>query len=55
MLLRAHDERGLDLYLLLRAAASADPWDVARPAPVWSRALGLPTPHDDGTATVSKV
>jgi hypothetical protein len=54
-MLRGHDERALDLYLLLLAAASSHPWDVTRDALVWSRALGLPTPQDDGTAAVSKV
>lgn len=36
-----HDERGLDLYLLVHAAASAAPFDVVLPAPVWARSLGL--------------
>lgn len=45
-MLRAHDERSLDLYLLVRAAASSDPWDVTRDAKVWARCLGLLTPRD---------
>lgn len=55
LMLRAHDERSLDLYLLFRAAASSDPWDVTRDARVWARCLGLPTPKDDGAAAVSKI
>lgn len=34
--------RALDLYLLLRAGASAPPWDVELPSVVWGRMLGLP-------------
>lgn len=33
--------RALDLYLLAHAAASSEPWDVALPATVWARMLGL--------------
>ncbi len=36
-----HDERGLDLYLLIHAATSAEPFDVVLPAPTWARAIGL--------------
>lgn len=53
-LLRAHDERALDLFLLHRAVASAEPWDVTRDARVWARALGLPGEGDAGAAAVSK-
>lgn len=53
-LLRAHDERGLDLFLLHHAAASADPWDVTRGAQVWARTLGLHRDGDAGVAAVSK-
>lgn len=53
-MLRAHDERGLDLYLLFRALASSPPWDTARDARVWARTLGLPTPADTGAAVVSR-
>lgn len=53
-MVRAHDERAFDLFLLHRAAASSPPWDVTRDARVWARALGLPTPRDTGAAAVSK-
>ncbi len=53
-LLRAHDERALDLFLLHRAMASAEPWDVTRDARVWARALGLHRDTDAGVAAVSK-
>lgn len=57
-LVRNHDERALDLYLLLRAKVSSDEisgaWDVRHEAAVWARGLGLPTPKDDGSAAVSK-
>ena len=53
-LLKAHDERGLDLLLLHRAVASADPWDVTRDARMWARALGLHTDADAGVSAVSR-
>lgn len=53
-LLRAHDDRALDLFLLHRAAASSEPWDVTRDTRMWARTLGLPTPADDGASAVSK-
>lgn len=53
-LVRAHDERALDLFLLHRALASSEPWDVTRDSRVWARTLGLPTPKDTGAAGVSK-
>jgi hypothetical protein len=53
-MVRRHDERGLDLYLLLRAAASGAPWDVARDARIWGRALGLSADADGGASAVSK-
>lgn len=53
-LLHAHDERGLDLFLLHRAMASAHPWDVTRDARVWARALGLPGDGGSSVAAVSK-
>lgn len=57
-LVRNHDERSLDLYLLLRAKVSSDQvsgdWDVRHEAVIWARGLGLPTPLDDGSAAVSK-
>lgn len=36
-----HDERGLDLYLLIHAATSAEPFDVVLPAATWARTIGL--------------
>ena len=35
------NRRGLLLYLLALAKASAEPWDISLPAAVWARALGL--------------
>lgn len=52
-LVRAHDERALDLYLLLVALATKEPHSVIQPAGVLGRAIGLPgTPS--GRAGVSK-
>lgn len=34
-------DRALDLWLLAHAVASSPPWDVALPAWVWARALGM--------------
>jgi hypothetical protein len=48
-----HDERGLDLYLLLHARASADPFDVVLAATVWARMLGL-SPTASAHSAVSK-
>lgn len=48
-----HDDRGLDLYLLVHAAASAAPFDVVLPAPVWARSLGL-SGSASARSTVSK-
>jgi len=42
-LVHRHDERALDLYLLLHAAASAEPWNVDLPAAVWARMIDAPT------------
>lgn len=39
--IRRHDDRALDLYLLVRAAASGDPWDVTLHSNVWARMLYL--------------
>jgi hypothetical protein len=39
---KAHRKRALELYLLVHALASVDPYDVALPARVWTLALGLP-------------
>ena len=38
---RRHDDRGLELYLLFRAVASAAPWNVEESARVWARSLDL--------------
>lgn len=53
-IVRRHDERALDLYLLFRALASSSPWDVRRDARIWGRAIGLATDADGGAAAVSK-
>jgi len=49
---RRHDERSLDLYLLLRAKASTAPRTVPLPAVAWARRLGLA--EEGGPAAVSK-
>ena len=41
-----HDEAALDLYLLFRAVASREPWNSAREAGVWARALGVAIDDD---------
>jgi hypothetical protein len=53
-IVRRHDERALDLYLLFRALASSSPWDVKRDARVWGRTIGLGPDADGGAAAVSK-
>lgn len=40
-LVRRHDDRALDLYLLLKGKASGEPWTVHLPAVAWARCLGL--------------
>lgn len=40
-LVKSHNERALDLYLLFRLCAVTDPWDVKKPSILWGRALGL--------------
>ena len=50
---RSRRARALDLYLLAHAAASAPPYDVAYPATVWARALGL-TEHASAETLISK-
>ncbi|HEX2294125.1 MAG TPA: hypothetical protein VHN37_02325 [Actinomycetota bacterium] len=52
-LVRNRDERALDLYLLLHAVASSEPWDVTESATLWGRALGLHVPGSAESA-VSK-
>lgn len=51
-LVRRHDDRALDLYLLLKAKASGGEWNVHLPAAVWARCLGLDETR--GRAAVSK-
>ena len=42
LFLTAHDERGLDAYLLAHAmASSSDPWDCTMGSDTWVSALGL--------------
>lgn len=54
-MVRSHDERALDLYLMHRALVSSEPW-TSRPLPsnVWARALGVHNDSDGGAAVVSK-
>lgn len=52
-LVRHHDTRALDLYLLVLAQASGGAFDVVHPAAVWARALHLT--DATGAAAVSKV
>lgn len=51
------DERGLDAYLLLHAAASAHPWDCTWPSDTWVHLLDLTssTSGESTKAAVSKV
>ena len=49
---RGHDELGLDLCLLMRAVASAPPYQANYDAAVWARALNLRGPS--ATATISR-
>jgi len=50
-MVRRHDKLALDLYLLMRAVTSAEPYAVRLSAAVWARALGLP----EGVASQSLV
>lgn len=52
--MRRHDDRALELYLLLHAVASADPWNVDESAKLWARALDLGT-GPSATSAVSKI
>lgn len=52
-LLKHRDDRALDLYLLVHAAASGDPFDITLPAAVWVRAAGLKQ-SPSALSTVSK-
>lgn len=53
-LVRNGDQRGLDLYLLLKAVASAEPFNSHRGAAVWARALHH-TGKTASTQTISKI
>lgn len=53
-LVRNGDQRGLDLYLLLKAVASAPPFNSRRGAEVWARALCHASPSASAQ-TVSKI
>lgn len=46
-------EAALDLYLLLHALASREPWDVTLPARVWARLLGA-SENASGTTLISR-
>lgn len=54
-IVRAHDDRALDLFLLHRTLVSAEPW-TSRPLPsaVWARMLGVETDQNGGAAVVSR-
>lgn len=52
-LIRNHDERALDLYLLVHAVCSAGDFDITLPAGAWARAIGLAN-NASGKSTVSK-
>ncbi|MCD4850631.1 hypothetical protein LN996_07395 [Arthrobacter sp. AK01] len=57
-LVRTHNERALDLYLLHRLCAVSDPWDVKKPSTLWGRALGLSSEGNNtnyASDTVSKL
>lgn len=52
-LIGSKNGRSLDLYLLHRLVAAAEPWDTTLGASVWARALGLPD-TDYGKSAVSR-
>lgn len=52
-LVRRHDERALDLFLLARAVATSPPYDITEAAAVWARTLDLSASETAKTA-VSK-
>lgn len=52
-LISSKNGRSLDLYLLHRLVAAAEPWDTTLGAAVWARALGLPD-DDYGKSAVSR-
>lgn len=45
-MVQKHDRQGLDLFLLHRMMASAEPWDAGKDSGVWARALGLAESDD---------
>jgi DNA-binding transcriptional ArsR family regulator len=49
-----HNQRGLDLYLLIHARASAHPFDVAFHSTVWARLIGLTGGTPSDRSAVSK-
>lgn len=53
-IVQRHDTSALDLYLLLVACATTEPWDVTRDARVWGRAIGHGSDVDGGRTMVSK-
>lgn len=54
-IVRGHDDRALDLFLLHRTLVSAEPW-TSRPlsSAVWARMLGVETDLDHGAAVISR-
>jgi hypothetical protein len=55
--LTAHDDRGLETYLLVHAMASAEPWNCRLPSQAWVGALGLAdtASMDSAKTAVSKI
>lgn len=51
-LVRRHDLRGLDLYLLVMGAATADPYEARYDARMWARAISVE--GESAAATVSR-
>jgi hypothetical protein len=51
---RSGAHRALDVYLLLLALATGEPYDVRRDSGVWVRLLGLPQSSNDA-ATITKL
>ncbi len=50
---RRHDDRALDLYLLLRAVASGGDWEVGESSLIWARCLDLGS-ADTARSAISK-
>ncbi|MGH3963013.1 MAG: hypothetical protein ACRDRY_07150 [Pseudonocardiaceae bacterium] len=55
--LTAHDDRGLEAYLLVHAMVSAEPWNCRLPSQAWVGALGLAdtASMDSAKTAVSKI